>query len=152
MAYGEAAVVIRRPPHEIIDFVMDLRRYRSVDEKLGTIHSVRDAPDGRGRLVTFTPRLMGVPGLRTTQHVVPEGHHISICGVPAWTDALLTFEASFRCEATAAGTVVTRALDFRFAKPLSWFVDPLFDRWLRTAIPRELHRAKAYLEAGHHRI
>ena len=40
MAYGEAREIIHRSPKEIIDFVMDLREYRKVDEKLGKLSKV----------------------------------------------------------------------------------------------------------------
>lgn len=150
MAYGESTIVIERPAREVIDFVMDLRRYRHVDEKLGTIHSVDDSEDGEGKLVRFTPKLMGMPGPPTTQKVVAGDQGISIRGVPAWTDVMMTFEASFTCEETTGGTRVTRKLDFKFKKPFSWIFDPIFNRWLVTAVPEELRNAKAYMEAGRH--
>lgn len=148
MAYGEAETVIHRSPSEIIDFVMDLREYRKADEKLGTIHWIRDADDGVGVLVHFTPKILGLPGPPTTQRVQPGENRVDIQGVPAWTDVFMTFTAWFSFEDGAAGTVVRRRLDFAFRKPVSWLLDPLFNRWLASAVPEELANAKAYLEAG----
>jgi hypothetical protein len=151
VAYGEAEIVIHRPPEEIVDFVMDLREYRKVDEKLGKIHSIDDAEDGEGVFVHFSPKILGMPGPSTTQRVVRRSdNRIEISGVPAWTDALMTFSAFFSCQATDEGTVVVRALNFNFKKPFAWLFNPLFNRWLAKAIPEELANAKAYLEAGSH--
>jgi ribosome-associated toxin RatA of RatAB toxin-antitoxin module len=149
MASGESELVIQYPPDGIIDFVMDLQEYRKVDDKLGTIHWIKPAPDGEGVFVRFRPKLMGMPGPNTTQRVVVHpGHRIEISGVPAWTDAFVTFRGYFRCEPTAEGTKVTRGLDFRFRKPMSWLMNGMVTRWLATAIPRELAQAKEYLESG----
>lgn len=62
MASGEAELVIDYPPQGIIDFVMDLKEYRKVDDKLGKIYWIKPAPDGEGVFVRFRPRLMGMPG------------------------------------------------------------------------------------------
>ncbi|MGH3548699.1 MAG: SRPBCC family protein [Pseudonocardiaceae bacterium] len=150
MAYGEAKIVVHRPSKEILDFVMDLREYRKVDEKLGKIHSIKDAEDGEGVLLHFSPKVLGLPGPSTTQRVVRKGNRIDISGVPAWTDALMTFTGFFSCEETEDGTLVTRALNFDFRKPFAWLFDPLFTRWLDKAVPEELANAKEYLEAGKH--
>lgn len=148
MAYGEAEIVIHRPPEVIIDFVMDLREYRKVDEKLGRIHSIEPAADGDGVLVHFSPRILGLPGPSTTQRVVRSPDRIDISGVPAWTDSFMTFRGFFTCRPTDEGTLVRRALDFRFRKPVAWALDPVFSRWLDKAVPQELTNAKRYLEAG----
>jgi hypothetical protein len=151
VAYGEAEIIIRRPPAEIVDFVMDLREYRKVDEKLGKIHSIDDAEDGEGLLVRFSPKILGMPGPSTRQRVVRRSdNRIDISGLPAWTDALMTFTAFFSCRETDQGTLVVRALDFNFKKPFSWLFNPVFNRWLAKAIPEELASAKKYLEAGNH--
>jgi hypothetical protein len=147
MATGEARLFIKRPAREIIDFVMDLRRYQKVDPKLGTIFEVRRTGDEV--VFRFRPKLLGLPGPATTQRVVlTGGNRIDISGVPAWTDALTTFAAFFQFEDADGGTWVTRKVDFRFAKPVSWLLDPVFGRWLAKDVPQELARAKSYLERG----
>ncbi|HEX3784125.1 MAG TPA: SRPBCC family protein [Pseudonocardiaceae bacterium] len=149
MAYGEAEITIRRSPKDIIDFVMDLREYRQVDEKLGKIHSITPAEDGDGVLLNFSPKILGMPGPSTTQRVVRKNdERIDISGIPAWTDALMTFTGFFTCQEVDEGTLVTRALNFTFKKPFAVVFDPLFNRWLAKAVPEELAKAKEYLEAG----
>lgn len=142
MAHGSAEITIECPATEVLDFVMDLSRYREVDDKLGTIHWIRTTDGGRTVLVRFTPRIMGLPGPRTTQQVVRGDAGIDISGVPAWTDALMTFRASFTCTEVSGGTQVVRALDFAFRRPFAWALDPIFNRWLARAVPEELDAAK----------
>ncbi len=58
--------------------------------------------------------------------------------------------AALRCELETEGgtTRVRRRLEFRFARPLSWFLDPLMGRWLAKNVPAELVRLKAHLEVA----
>jgi hypothetical protein len=150
MASGESELVINYPPEGIIDFVLDLNEYRKVDDKLGKIHWIKPAPDGKGVLVHFRPKLMGMPGPSTTQRVVVmPGNSIEITGVPTWMDSLVKFHGYFRCEpAPGGGTKVVRGLDFQFGKPMGWMMNGPVTRWLKKAIPVELENAKVYLESG----
>lgn len=141
--------MIDYPPEGIIDFVMDLKEYSKVDDKLGKIYWVKPAPDGNGVFVRFRPKLMGMPGPNTTQRVVATpDHRIEITGVPGWTDAMVTFHAYFRCEPVEGGTKVVRGLNFKFSKAMSWMMDGAVTRWLAKSIPKELSNAKEYLESG----
>jgi hypothetical protein len=57
------------------------------------------------------------------------------------------FRASFACTESPEGTWVTRKVTFVFRRPLSYLLEPLFSRWLKQEVPRELGKAKEYLEA-----
>lgn len=147
MAHGQAELFIERPARVIIDFIMDLRRYQKVDAKLGKIYQI----DRKGDEVVFRfrPKLLGLPGPMTTQRVVlVDGNRIEISGVPAWTDALAAFSASFQFAEEEGGTKVTRRVEFRFAKAISWLLDPIFARWLAKDVSAELANAKGYIEAS----
>lgn len=125
--------------------MLDIRRYQQVDAKLGAIHAVRR--DGDDVVFTFRPRLLGLPGPLTTQRVLlTSPGRIEVTGMPSWTDALARFAASFTLREDATGTQVTRRLEFTFPRPLRWALDPVFGRWLRGEVPRELAAAKAFLE------
>ncbi|AWS43919.1 SRPBCC family protein [Streptosporangium sp. 'caverna'] len=145
MAHGEASVLIRRPAKEILDFVMDLQRYREVDDKIGPIRWLQR--EGDTVTFRFRPRLLGLPGPSTTQRVVRTGdERIDITPVPSWQDRILRFKGTFTCADHPDGTVVTRRLDFDFSRPLAVALDSVVTRWLGGDVPRELAAVKARLE------
>lgn len=148
MAYGEAWLFVRRPAADIADFILDLDSYKTVDSKIGKIYWIRR--DGNEALFRFRPHLLGLPGPPTTQRVVAaeDGSGVQITGIPAWTDVLVTFAASFRFAEQDDGTWVTRRLDFDFKKPASWLLNPLFNRWLARDVAAELANAKRVLESA----
>lgn len=146
MAFGEARLFINRSPHDIAEFVLDLRRYSEVDAKLGDIHWVRR--DGNTVTFRFQPVLLGLSGPATTQRVVlaDDGSRINISGEPAWTDKIARFSAFFRFDEADGGTWVTRHVQFDFAKLLSPVLDPVFSKWLARDVREELAGAKRVLE------
>ncbi|MFG2830739.1 SRPBCC family protein [Streptomyces sp. NPDC048434] len=146
MARGEARLFFDRPAKDIIEFILDLNAYKQVDAKLGKIY--RTERTGNEVVFTFQPRLLGLPGPKTTQRVVlaEDQKSIKIGGVPSWTDRLAHFGAFFTFDERDGGTWVTRRVEFTFAKALAWLLDPPFDRWLRKDVAKELAGAKAFLE------
>lgn len=147
MAVGEANTVVARPAKEVLAFIMDVEAYRAVDPRLRTIAWVRRSP---GETVfRFRPKLMGLPGPMTTQRVVlTPGRRVDITPVPSPVDRLVGFAGLMECIEEGGTTRVRRRLEFRFARPLSWFLDPLMGRWLAKDVPAELVRLKAHLEVA----
>ncbi|SDZ00453.1 Polyketide cyclase / dehydrase and lipid transport [Amycolatopsis xylanica] len=146
MAVGEATTVVARPAAEILDFIMDVEAYRAVDPRLKTIKWVKREPG----ITTFRfrPKLMGLPGPMTTQRVaLTPGERVNITPVPSAMDRVAGFAGLLECTADGSGTRVRRRLEFTFAKPFSWLMDPLLNRWLAKDVPAELARLKAHLES-----
>lgn len=145
MAIGEASILVRRPPTEILDFILDVEAYRVVDPRLRTIKWVRREP---GETVfRFRPTLMGLPGPMTTQRVtLTAGRRVDITPVPSRMDRFAEFAGLLECTPEGGGTRVRRRLEFHFPRPLSWLMDPLLTRWLAQDVPAELARLKAHLE------
>ena len=57
---GEATTTVRATPDEIIEFVLDLKRYRQADNKIGHVGAIeRHGTTGTTR---FAGRLRGLPG------------------------------------------------------------------------------------------
>lgn len=147
MAVGEASTVVSRPAAEILGFIMDVEAYRAVDPRLKTIKWVKREPGMT--TFRFRPKLMGLPGPMTTQQVsLTPGKRVDITPVPSAMDRFAGFAGLLECTAEGADTRVRRRLEFKFAKPFSWLMDPLLNRWLAKDIPAELARLKAYLEAA----
>jgi hypothetical protein len=65
MVHGEARVFIERPVTDITDLIMDLHEYKNVDAKLGRIYELNRT--GGTVVFTFRPKLLGLPGPKTTQ-------------------------------------------------------------------------------------
>ncbi len=96
----------------------------------------------------FRPRLMGVPGPRTTQRVVLiSGRRVDVIPVPSPMDRIVLFAELRECVEEDGLNRVHRRLEFRFVRPLSWVLDSLMRRWPAKDVPAEMARFKAHLEA-----
>lgn len=142
---------IRCLPDMWLDFVMDVQRYASVDDKIGPIRWVRRAGDLLE--FKFTPRLPGLtlPALRiVSQMRLTPGRRIDVRLAPLprnLTSRLASrFWASFACERENGGVRVTRAISFSFNPAVRGFVEPVLRRTLSQSVERELRRAKHILE------
>jgi hypothetical protein len=149
---GEADVVMATSSARVLEFVMDVERYREVDAKIGRIHWVQRSPDGRQVTFRFTPRLGPVPALlRSTQHVTRHGERaLVIRPTPSWTDRLARFEGTVECWPHRDGVRVRRRLEFWLAPVLRPLLGPPLRRWLATDVPAELDAARRALERGTH--
>jgi hypothetical protein len=138
-------MVTATPAKDVLAFILDVEAYQAVDPRLKTIAWVRRSP---GETVfRFRPRLLGVPGPMTTQRVVlTPGKRVDIVAVPSPMDRLVHFAGLLECVEEAGLTHVHRRLEFRFARPLSWVLDPLMQRWLAKDVPAELARLKTHLD------
>lgn len=145
---GAAETTIRTSAAEVLDFILDVERYRSVDPKIGAIHWVHRSPDGREVTFRFTPRLGPVPALlRSTQRVtLVDGSSVSITALSSRVDRLARFRASLDTTAVDGGVLVRRRLEFWLAPPLRPTLGPLLRRWLARDVPAELRALRSALE------
>ena len=144
---GEATTTVRATPTEVIEFVLDLRRYREADHKIGRIGAVqRDGDTGSAR---FSGRLRGLPGPAGTYPFRISGEHL-VFGTPTSGPArwfLSGFEGSFACERTDDGTTtVTHRETFVFRRPWRWLANPLLRRWLEADTVAEMGRFRALID------
>ena len=147
MIVGEANATVRAAPQEVIEFVLDLNRYRQADRKIGRVGAVHR--DGNQGTAEFSGRIRGLPGPRGVYPftVTAAGLRFGspIAGPARW---FLDFEGTFDCEVTAAGTVVTHREVFDFKRPWRWLAEPLLRRWLETDTAGEMVRLKELVERG----
>jgi hypothetical protein len=142
---GEAATTVSVPPSEVFEFVLDLRRYRQADRKIGRIGPITRSGDGGE--VRFSGRIRGLPGpagtypfTRTASRLRFEG---PTAGPARW---FLDFEGTFDCEATPGGTRVTHREVFDFKAPWRLLAEPLLRHWLEADTADEMVRFKALIE------
>jgi hypothetical protein len=147
MIVGEATATVAVSPQEVFDFVLDLRRYRLADRKIGKIGAMTRAGD-RGT-VRFSGRIKGLPGPPGTYPFTLTDSRLvfgsAIAGPARW---FLDFEGSFDCAVAADGTVVTHREVFDFKAPWHWIAEPLLRRWLETDTAEEMVRFKELVEGG----
>ncbi|SFQ03357.1 Polyketide cyclase / dehydrase and lipid transport [Amycolatopsis arida] len=128
-------------PETFVEFVLDVRRYAEVDDKIGRILWVRRRP-GLTEF-KFRPRLPGLrlpePGTVSRMRLV-QGNRIDIALAPLPRNALSRFVSRFRagftCAPAPGGTTVTRTISFDF-NPL---VRPLLEPTLRHTLPESVER------------
>lgn len=146
MIVGEASATVAVPPEAVFDFVLDLKRYRQADHKIGRIGAIERTGD-RGT-ATFSGRIRGLPGPSGTYPFVIGPSRLvfgsPIAGPARW---FLDFEGSFECRATDTGTLVTHRETFDFKRPWCWLVEPFLRRWLESDTAREMLRFKALVES-----
>ena len=145
MIVGEASVTVTVSPAEVLEFVLDLERYRQADHKIGRVGPV--TRDGDRGTAVFSGRIKGMPGPSGTYPftLTPTSLKFgsAIAGPARW---FLNFEGSFECEETADGTIVVHREVFHFKPPWQWFLDPLLRRWLERDTTEEMARFKALVE------
>lgn len=132
-------------PDEFLEFVMDIDRYATVDDKISPILWTRRDGD----VVEFAcrPKLAGLRQPKVVQQLrLTRGRRIDVSLAPLprnrVANAMARFTASFECAETGAGTNVTRRLEFRFTPTVQWFLEPLVRRRLPNEVRDELARAK----------
>lgn len=150
MACGEGTAIVRRPPRDVLEFVLDVDRYRQADRKIGRVHWVRRDGDtgdtGDTGQVKHNGRLFGLPAPPITlAFTLTRWSRLDFRMVAApWP--LRGFVGFFTCEETPQGTVVTHRECFSLHPVAAMLLDPLAAAWLARDTPAEVLRIKRLLE------
>jgi len=143
---GEGTALIRRSPRDILEFVLDLERYRQADTKIGRVHFVeRNGNRGRAR---YAGRMRGLRGpAETVDWELEPWSRLHFWSTPSfWPGILYHFDGLFTCEETAEGTRVRHREAVSLRPPLARVVEPLLRDWLARDTVEEVARMKALLE------
>src|SRR5438309_11525413 len=142
MAVGTATATLKTTAEEYLAFVLDVERYRQVDDKLGPIDWVRtegNVTDFRFRpkmpLTPWSPKVVSrmtlTPGQRIDIEYAPKPHN-------RLARALSSFSAYFSCEPNGEGIRVTRSVTISlpaFLRPIERLT---LGRRLQASVEREL--------------
>lgn len=142
---GEGAAFVERAPKDILEFVLDVDRYRMADLKIGRVHEVRRRGDVGW--VRHDGRFMGIrtPAVTLSFEVTPYSQ-LDFRGVDVpWR--LKGFRGSFTCEDTAQGTRVVHRECFILGPLLGRIFTLALGGWVSRDTPAEVLRMKAILEA-----
>ena len=145
MIVGEATATVAVAPREVVEFVLDLKRYREADRKIGRIGPMHR--DGDKGTVQFSGRIKGLPGPSGVYPFTVTDSRLQFGsptrGVARW---FLDFEGTFDMQETADGTVVTHREALEFKRPWRWLAEPLLRRWLEADTTEEMIRFKEFIE------
>ena len=140
-----ASRIIDCGSEDFLAFVLDVCRYREVDDKIGPIDWVRT--DGLVTEFRFRPTLPGLPGAPQTvsRMTLTPGRRIDIAYAPSPANRIVrhlsSFRACFECEPDGERTRVTRSLSLGLPRFLRAVEVPLLRSLLQRSIDRELDLA-----------
>lgn len=145
--HAEASRVVPASSREVLEFVLDLDRYRQADTKIGRVTrpiTLDEHDEGRTR---YWGRLRGTPPAPDTNIVrLTRWHELTFTGAPHQpARLLLDFTGRFRCTETDAGCRVTHDYEMRFRRPFRWVYEPLLEHWLQVELEAELDRVQRIL-------
>ncbi len=141
MFEASSSIVVDAKPEEVLEFVLDLRRYAEADTKITRIKDThREGDEGH---VRHGGRLRGLPGpVLTNRFRLEPWRELTF----AAEHPLLRFHGRFQCTQVEEGTLVAHSERFEFRGPLRWIADPLFRNWLRRDLEDEMVRLRAIVE------
>lgn len=133
-------------PREILEFVLDLDRYREVDPKITEV-GIIIGPDLAGRgSVELSSRLRFGPVTPDVQDIqLDRWARLRFTSAPRQRARLLfDLTSSFLCWPSERGTTVTHDYTLRFRLPVRW-LEPLHRGWLQAEVEAEMDRLVAVL-------
>lgn len=140
----EADTIVKASPETILEFVMDLDRYKAADRKIRHVKSIER--HGNEAIVTTRNQLRGLPIPARQRITLTPGKSIEVRNTSSWADHLADFTGTFTCEPVPTGTKVTHRYDFDVYGPLRYPFERLFRRWLDRQIHEEVALIKQILE------
>ena len=139
---AEATRVVPATSQEVLEFVLDLERYRQADTKIGRVTRpvvLDDHDEGRAR---YWGRLRGLPPAPDTNIVrLDRWRELTFTGAPRQPARLVVdFTGRFTCTDTEAGCELTHSYEMTFRRPLRWIYEPLLRDWLQAELDDEVDR------------
>lgn len=144
---ARASIEVRATPQEILEFVLDLERYRKVDSKILAVGSVT-GPDeaGRGRVRLWTRLKWTPPAPDVQTFELQRWNRLTFTGAARQPSRLiLDFTGVVECQPTSSGTLVTHWYEMRFRGPFRLLERP-HRAWLQQDLQEELQRVADWLD------
>ncbi len=147
---ASAETTVVASPREVLEFALDLDRYRQVDPKILRVWGVT-GPDAEGHgSVNLIGRVQGMPP-------APDRHRFTLV---RWSDLTFTgaprhparltydFTGRFHCEPAGDGTTLVRhSYELRFKGPFR-LMEPRVGRWLTRQVQAEVDDLAAVFAPG----
>jgi len=145
-----ATANISATPHEVLEFVLDLDRYRQADHKITRVSSVTGPDENGVGSVRLWGKLPGMPLAPDRQNfTLQKWSRLTFVGAPHQPGRLVfNFIGTFDCvPLDDAMTQVTHAYEFDFRRPFRW-VERRMREPLANEMDQEVERLTELL-AGH---
>ncbi len=136
---AEATTTVMATPQSVLEFVLDLNRYKEVDPKIVRVLSVT-GPDSDGRgSVRLLARMRGLPPAPDRQDfVLKRWERLTFTGAARQPARLIFhFTGIVECTPGEGGTQVTHRYEFRFRGPFRP-IERLLAGWLQRQIEQEV--------------
>ncbi len=136
---ASATTEVAATPQEVLEFVLDLHRYKEVDPKIVRVVSL-DGPDEEGRgSVKMWARMWWLPPAPDRQDFVLERwNRLTFTGAPRQPARMLfDFVGTVECDESDTGARLTHAYEFRFKGPFRR-VERVLGSWLQRQIEEEV--------------
>lgn len=132
---------------EVLEFVLDLERYRQADHKIGRVTEPIVLDDNNEGSTRYWGRMRGTPPAPDTNLVkLDPWRTLTFTGAPRQPARLiLDFTGRFDCVDTGTGCRLTHSYEMTFRRPFRWIYEPLLRTWLQTELDAELDRVAAIL-------
>lgn len=144
-----ATIELAATPQEVLEFVLDLDRYRQADHKISRVTSVI-GPDAAGKgSIRLWGRLPGLPIAPDQQDFTLERwQQLTFVGAPGQLGRLVfNFVGTFECVPLDSNrTRVTHAYEFTFRKGFRW-IEARIAEPLRLELDEEVARLAQILES-----
>lgn len=140
--HAEATRVVSATPQEVLEFVLDLERYREADTKIGkVIQPIVLDEDGLGQ-AAYWGRMRGTPPAPDRNIVrLTRWSELTFTGAPRQPARLVfAFTGRFACVEVEEGCRLTHGYEMTFRRPFRWIYEPLLRAWLQSELDDEVDR------------
>lgn len=145
---AEATTVVPATSRDVLEFVLDLERYRQADTKIGRIIQPVELGEDDVGLARYWGRMRGTPPAPDTNIVrLTRWSALTFTGAPRQPARLvLDFTGRFACVDVDDGCQVTHGYEMTFRRPFRWIYEPLLRSWLEPELKAELDRMRTILD------
>jgi hypothetical protein len=148
-AIASATALVDSSPQEILEFVLDIHRYREVDRKIIRVGRI-EGPDSLGNgSVSLWGRIGWIPPAPDRQDFrLERWSKLTFTGAARQPSRLVfDFRGTFDCNLSPDGrTSVTHAYEFRFKGPFRFF-ERFVTPWLQREITTEVGELAALMSS-----
>lgn len=136
---AEATATVAATPQAVLEYVLDLDRYRQIDPKILRVFSVTGPDEAGGGTISILARMRGMPPAPDKQDFhLERWERLTFTGAARQPSRLIFhFTGVVECAPAPEGTAVTHRYEFRFHGPFRLVERPLAG-WLQRQIEQEV--------------